>query len=473
MVSVPFDDLLKNNHLIMLWSLMSCFIFGIYKHVGAFRTESPRAASQFGVQGGCRFIANSVPFLMEVALISPTVLAGEKGEGEVNRPRPFICTYEGCGKRFAHLSTITTHERTHTGDRPFACTFEGCGKCFSESGHLTTHTRTHTGDQPFACDYDGCGKRFSHSGALNRHKRTHTGLKPFVCDHEGCGKRFSESGHLTTHRRTHMGERPFACEFEPCDKRFSQSSSLKRHMRICAHGLCTHKALSQLCEEPECVQRRELRRQLDAFSQQDPSSRPATAVPSAKASLSLGKGTKHPRGIIVDEKDWYEREGGMLLTQTLFDAVDEAGLPLVGGEKRSRPGSSQSGSTGAPNLANSESKLITYLMGEVRAAEASYGASPCELIEEEQERENGVRSPSLVSPVHSRHQDEDEDEDADDHHTEGLIAVLRATAKALSEAQDDDEDDDDDVSDMASYLNSMTSTGSDDTMASYMNSMEL
>jgi hypothetical protein len=43
----------------------------------------------------------------------------------------------------------------------------------------------------------------------------------------------------------------------------------------------------------------------------------------------------------------------------------------------------------------------------------------------------------------------------------------------LAEARDEDEDDDDDVSDMASYLNSVTSTGSDDTMASYMNSMEL
>ena len=449
--------------------------------------------------------AISETFFMAAAHSSPKLMAGEKGEGEVDRPRPVICTYEGCGKRFAHLSTLTTQERTHTGDRPFACTFEGCGKCFSESGHLTTHTRTHTGDQPFACDYDGCGKRFSHSGALNRHKRTHTGVKPFVCDHEGCGKCFSESGHLTTHRRTHMGERPFACEFEPCDKRFSQSSSLKRHMRICAHGLCSHKALSQLCEEPECVQRRELRRQLDAFSQQDTSSRPATAtssrpataVPTAKASLSLGKGTKHPRGIIVDEKDWYEREGGMLLTQTLFDAVDEAGLPLVGGEKRSRPmssqsrpmssqsrpGSSQSGQSGQSGTSSSQSgstvpadseiKLIAYLMDQVRAAEASYGASPCELIEEEEEEgENGVRTPS-VSPVHSRHQDADEDDDADDHHTEGLIAVLRATAKALAEARDEDEDDDDDVSDMASYLNSVTSTGSDDTMASYMNSMEL
>jgi hypothetical protein len=191
----------------------------------------------------------------------------------------------------------------------------------------------------------------------------------------------------------------------------------------------------------------------------------------------------------------------MLLTQTLFDAVDEAGLPLVGGEKRSRPWSSQSGSrssqsrpgssqsgsrssqsgfgssqSGPTVPADSEIKLIAYLMDQVRAAEASYGASPCELIEEEEEEgENGVRSPSVVSPVHSRHQDADEDDDADDHHTEGLIAVLRATAKALTEArdEDEDEDDDDDVSDMASYMNSVTSTGSDDTMASYMNSMEL
>ena len=241
--------------------------------------------------------------------------------------RPFACDYEGCGKRFTQSSHLTTHIRTHTDDRPFACDHEGCGKRFSRSSHLTTHKRTHTGDQPYTCDHEGCGERFSRSDNLTRHKRTHTGERPYACDHEGCSERFSRSGHLTAHKRTHTGERPFACNHEGCGKRFSRSGSLKSHMRTSSHGQCSHNAPEHLCDDLECVQRRDMRRQLAVdFGLQaasSPAARPAPAVLPSTPQRSSGSSRKRPQ----EAEDWYEDEEGMQLAVALSASVTEAGLP--------------------------------------------------------------------------------------------------------------------------------------------------
>jgi len=241
--------------------------------------------------------------------------------------RPFACDYEGCGKRFTQSSHLTTHIRTHTDDRPFACDHEGCGKRFSRSSHLTTHKRTHTGDQPYTCDHEGCGERFSRSDNLTRHKRTHTGERPYACDHEGCSERFSRSGHLTAHKRTHTGERPFACNHEGCGKRFSRSGSLKSHMRTSSHGQCSHNAPEHLCDDLECVQRRDMRRQLAVdFGLQaacSPAARPAPAMLPSTPQRSSGSSRKRPQ----EAEDWYEDEEGMQLAVALSASVTEAGLP--------------------------------------------------------------------------------------------------------------------------------------------------
>lgn len=85
--------------------------------------------------------------------------------------------------------------------RPYICTYDNCGKAYVKSTHLKTHLRRHSGDKPFVCTFEGCKWRFSRSDELSRHKRTHTGLRPFTC--KICFKSFVRSDHLAKHTRIH------------------------------------------------------------------------------------------------------------------------------------------------------------------------------------------------------------------------------------------------------------------------------
>ncbi|KAK9475437.1 uncharacterized protein V1510DRAFT_409205 [Dipodascopsis tothii] len=77
----------------------------------------------------------------------------------------YICTYQGCNKRFGRKYNIRTHIQTHLSDRPHCCTT--CGSSFVRQHDLRRHAKIHEAEKPFTCP---CGKSFARQDALSRHR---------------------------------------------------------------------------------------------------------------------------------------------------------------------------------------------------------------------------------------------------------------------------------------------------------------
>ncbi|XP_069878741.1 zinc finger protein 570-like [Dipodomys merriami] len=197
-----------------------------------------------------------------------TVLAEEILQGW---RKTLECT--ACGKTFYLRPTVTTHQKTYTGENPFTCSEceeslsteiyiikpqskypkksdecipcgksqksalgtnkrtqtedkPKCGKAFTQKEFLSDPQRTCTGKKPYECNR--CGKSFSQKKYLSVHHRTHTGEKPFKCSK--CEKSFVQKALLTIHQRTHTGEKPYGCN--KCGKSFTRKSDFNRHKII-------------------------------------------------------------------------------------------------------------------------------------------------------------------------------------------------------------------------------------------------
>ncbi|KAK3810148.1 MAG: hypothetical protein J3Q66DRAFT_260561, partial [Benniella sp.] len=82
----------------------------------------------------------------------------------------FVCIHPDCGRRFARLFNLHTHERTHDPHqvRPYVCEVAECGKAFSRKHDLQRHDASvHKGERNFRCDY--CHRPFSRQDGLRRH----------------------------------------------------------------------------------------------------------------------------------------------------------------------------------------------------------------------------------------------------------------------------------------------------------------
>ncbi|XP_030050369.1 gastrula zinc finger protein XlCGF7.1-like isoform X2 [Microcaecilia unicolor] len=148
----------------------------------------------------------------------------KKNPGDHHRNDELFTSTE-CNQSFTLLSTLKSHQMTHTGDQSFLCS--ECNKSFTWLSNLKTATKKiHMGDKPFPCTE--CHKSFTHVSTLKTHQMIHSGDKPFSCSE--CHKSFNLFSALKRHQKIHTGVRPFSCS--DCHKSFIQLSSLKRHQII-------------------------------------------------------------------------------------------------------------------------------------------------------------------------------------------------------------------------------------------------
>ncbi|KAL3685267.1 hypothetical protein R1sor_003289 [Riccia sorocarpa] len=89
---------------------------------------------------------------------------------------------EVCGETIARRN-FSRHIRNHGAPKPVkvTCPYEGCTHEYNRETNLRIHIEAvHLKRKPFVCSYEGCGKRFSYKCVLERHElsavHVHTGI---------------------------------------------------------------------------------------------------------------------------------------------------------------------------------------------------------------------------------------------------------------------------------------------------------
>ncbi|XP_059109425.1 LOW QUALITY PROTEIN: Krueppel-like factor 17 [Peromyscus eremicus] len=84
--------------------------------------------------------------------------------------------------------------------RPYLCSYNNCGKAYTKHSHLMSHQHKHTGEKPYIFDWEGCIWSFFHSDELRRRGWIHTRYRPHK--YKDCGQQFMRSYHLKQHQKT-------------------------------------------------------------------------------------------------------------------------------------------------------------------------------------------------------------------------------------------------------------------------------
>lgn len=149
------------------------------------------------------------------------------------KSKTLLCSYPGCNKTFDKPCRLAAHERSHTGERPFVCTFEDCGKTYIEEKHLVQHVNDfHIGIRKHPCEIEDCNAAFSTATRLRRHLSTvHAKDKGFPCaGYASCAASFRKRSALERHvRKDHLGLPPFLCPEPQCGAAYDSAGALRNH----------------------------------------------------------------------------------------------------------------------------------------------------------------------------------------------------------------------------------------------------
>lgn len=104
--------------------------------------------------------------------------------------KEFICTFEGCDRKFKDKSNRNKHSERHILPPSIQCHF--CAHMFKRLSELNQHiNKVHTKrseQKKYVCEV--CLKVFYNKRSADQHVSVHTGEKNFTCPEEGCGKMF-------------------------------------------------------------------------------------------------------------------------------------------------------------------------------------------------------------------------------------------------------------------------------------------
>ncbi|XP_065091298.1 uncharacterized protein LOC135712271 isoform X1 [Ochlerotatus camptorhynchus] len=139
-----------------------------------------------------------------------------------NGLKPYICSFEGCGRQYSNKITRDRHEVLVHCDEGYKYECDQCDEKFKYRSTFDYHYAIKHESQKVPCTV--CGKLLKHKSLLREHLRRHTGH--FPCN--VCGKILQKKYSLDVHMRTHTNEKPYPCEL--CGQCFMLKVQMKTHL---------------------------------------------------------------------------------------------------------------------------------------------------------------------------------------------------------------------------------------------------